>query len=243
MKFVLSGEHKEFFRKQHHIEFEGLIQASHLSDLNRGIDKALSERLNITPSQLRHLNSQKIYNVGRDLWRICEQLKKVVLHPKLAEIASELVHMRPLRIGYDQLLSGVSAEVGEPDATYASLLKQSIAINQTSCLSRVACGLMICLSAPVEKIAQEEGNESLPSKDIFPLVPGNGIYFNSEYPINYSLLHTLQGYRYIQIVYVQASSQYILEERDFHTHDLKHLGYVFGDTVNDKLHPIVLRGR
>lgn len=240
MKFVLASEHRDFFNKQHHIEFEGLISAANLNEVNSSVDNALAENLGITPARLKLQNSQKLYLAGRDLWRNSNPLRKIVLHQKLAEIASELVHLRPLRIGYDQYLQGVHHDpLSKDQNNYASLLQKPHALNQTSCLTGVACGLIICISAPKDKTENPEGIGM--AQDVFPVSPGNGIYFAPDYPINYPVLRNLQGYRYLQIVYTVSMSQYFLEERDFHTHDLKHLGYVFGDKVNDKLHPFVLR--
>lgn len=236
MKFALAKDHHDFFKKHHLIEFEGLIPPIQLNGLNEALDKALAERLDIASYQIKNQNSQKLFLAGRDLWRVNERLKKIVLNPQFAAFASELVHTRPLRIGYDQYLQGVHATLAHPEHqdAYALLLKDSRSLAQTSCLTGIACGLMICLSSP----PKEETSTAL---DVFSLSAGSGIYFAPDYPIQYPVLAKLQGSRYLMIVYTQSFSQYYLEDRDFHTHDLKRIGYVFGDRVNDKQHPIVTR--
>lgn len=46
---------------------------------------------------------------------------------------------------------------------------------------------------------------------------------------------------YFLIGYGDKYSQYLYEMRDPNAHFLKSLGYVFGDRLNDSLHPILLR--
>ncbi|QLH36192.1 MAG: hypothetical protein HWD61_08680 [Parachlamydiaceae bacterium] len=43
------------------------------------------------------------------------------------------------------------------------------------------------------------------------------------------------------LAFADFRTVYILNENDPHTHTLKHLGYVFGDKLSDKLNPIVYR--
>lgn len=233
MKFALASEHQDFFNKNRLIEFEELLTASTLERINESIGQALAEKLKVTPSEIKKQNSEKLFSAGRDLWRVNEQLRKSVLNPQLAEIASLLVNTHPLRYGYDQYLQGVhSHQPSQLENSYASFLHEPRTLLQTSCVTDIACGLMICLSSSME---------STTSDGVFSFMPGSGIYFSPEYPINYPALETLLGGRYLLICYVHSGSQYYLEENDPHTHELKHLGYVFGDRLNDKLHPIVWR--
>jgi hypothetical protein len=247
MKFALSSGHRDFFHKHRLIEFDDLIPPTQAKKLNESVDKALADKLEISAYQIKNQNSQTLFDAGRDLWRVNTQVKNSILDSQLAGIASELIHLRPLRFGYDQYLQGVdpSRQLQEKQDAYNILLTESQRLDQASCLTGVACGLMICLACPKDiapsqqETPEQEISENLYS--VFPKKAGSGTYFAPDFPINYPILTTLQGYRYLLIVYVQSFSQYYLEERDLHTHELKGDGYVFGDKLNDKRHPIVLR--
>ncbi|MBS0635234.1 MAG: hypothetical protein JSR37_07205 [Verrucomicrobia bacterium] len=47
--------------------------------------------------------------------------------------------------------------------------------------------------------------------------------------------------RYFLIGWADERAQYILQPNDPHTHDLKKLGYVFGDRLQEQWHPTLLR--
>lgn len=258
MRFALAREHRDFFNAHHLIQFEGMIPPNELEELNGYIDKALSDRLKIASYQLKNQQGHRLFDVGRDLWRVNMSLRKIVLDPQLAKIAGELVRRRDLRIGYDQYLPGFSPYLTQQDQKYTKLLNESHPLDQSSCVSQVACGLLICLSASEEKVIEslpaENSVEPIDSLDpvslepiapltpqVFGTVPGSITYFTPDYPIPYPILKERQGCRYLLIVYVESTAQYLFEERDYNGHELKHLGYVFGDKLNDKLNPIVLR--
>lgn len=241
MKFAIAKEHKDFFQKQGWIEFEDLISNDQLALANEAIDQALAERLNISTGRLRLLPSEQLYLHGRDLWRSHPQLRKLVTQIRFAEIASELIEKKPLRLGYDQLFPARYQTPFSETASqvYSHFLEQTAALEAVSCLQGVNCGLILALGGKKEDSV--ESNSSVEGIDIFPSQPGRVIFFQSHVPIQWKNLYVHAGQRFYMVVYTQASAHYQLQPQDPHTHALKRLGYIFNDKLNDRLNPIVYR--
>ena len=228
MKLALSSSHRDFFNKNRYLELDGLLKNTTLQSLKNDLEAGISERVK---APYRQQTTSKIFLEGHDLWRSHPVLKKYVTQNIWAELASELVSYRPLRLGFDQFfLGGESANQGE---SFSLLKQKKFTLEEYSCVNEVLCGLMICLNAP-DSIDDTTEN-------IFSKIAGNGIYFGKDFSIDFSVLTHLPKAQYLMIVYVQQNSVYTLNENDPFTHFLKHLGYVFGDKLNDKLNPIVLR--
>lgn len=240
MKFATAKEHRDFFQKQGWIEFEDLLSNDQLTLINQAIDQVLAERLNVTPEQLRLLSSEKFYLQGHDLWRSHSFLQKIVTQVRFAEIASELIEKRSLRLGYDQLFSAYhqTSFSREISPVYSGFLERIAPLDAVSCVQGVACGLLLGLEGK-----KEHSEEIIPLEgiDVFPSQAGRAIFFQPSVPINWSRLYTHLGQRFYLIVYAFASARYLLQPQDPHTHALKRLGYIFNDKLNDKLHPFVYR--
>lgn len=242
MKFAIAKQHRDFFHKNQCIEFTDLLNEKVCQDLISLIDLVLSERMNVPANQLNKQNSSKLFMAGHDLWRGNESIRKIVTLPRLAEIAAELIETMPLRLGYDQLFPGVHKSVLDLSQNlYSDLLTHVYTLEDISSMQGVLCGLMLCLSAPEKPPIPEEITQEETKTGLFSLTAGSGVYFSPKFSIDFNTLATLQGYRYLMIVYVHPTSVYILKETDLHTHALKRLGYVFGDRLSEKLNPIVYR--
>lgn len=242
MKFAIAKEHRDFFQKQGIIEFEDFLSSDQLKLFNQAVDQALAERLSMPVERLKLLPSESFFAQGRDLSRANEVLRKYVCQARFAEIASELIEKKPLRLGYDQLFPArYQAKFGpeQKQKVYTQFIEQTTDLETISCLQGVVCGLMLCLGTTGQSIPEE----SVPVEgiDIYPRQPGHAIYFNPKTAINLHNLYAHPGQRFYLIVYTQATAHYQLQTHDPHTHTLKHLGYVFNDKLNDKLHPIVYR--
>ncbi len=241
MKFATAKEHRNFFQNHGWIEFEELISNDQLTLANQAIDQVLAERLNASPERLRLLPSEQLYLQGHDLWRSNSILRKLVTQTRFAEIASELIEKKPLRLGCDQLFPARHQQTqlsATAPQVYTHFLEQTTTLEAVSCLQGVTCGLMLSLggkeTVPFEKIPSE-------GADIFPSQPGHVIFFRPNIPIKWDSLYLHEGQRFYLIVYTQMSAHYQLQPQDPHTHALKRLGYVFNDKLNDRLHPIIYR--
>lgn len=239
MKFAIAKEHKDFYQAHGRIEFEGLLSSEQVRLFNQAIDDALAAKMEIPPSKIRHLTSEELFLQGHDLWRHHSELRKLVCQPKLAEIASQLVDKKPIRLAYDQLLpSRYQSPLLQPvqPQLYSSFLDQTSSLDSTSCIRGLLCGVIIALSSLEEPIEEEPGIPSL-----FPKEAGHMIFLNPEKPLNWSQLYQFPGKRFYLIAYCQAQSFYEPQLQDPHAHELKQLGYIFNDRLSDKKHPILYR--
>lgn len=46
---------------------------------------------------------------------------------------------------------------------------------------------------------------------------------------------------YLLIVYAENSATYVHKNQDLHAHLMKELGYVYGDRLKDKIHPLLIK--
>lgn len=235
MKFAISSEHRDFFQKQRTIEFEGLLSPAQLAQFVPSFEEALAERLEESVVDIHQITPGKLFMAGHDLWRESPQVKKIVMQKQLAEVASELVEIKPIRIGYDQLfpeLRGRTYQSSVSDA-YHQLLNTHLTLNGISSIEGILCGLMLCLKG--------DGTGTAEPGTIFSKMPGSGVFFAPEAPLDFQ--HILQNplHRYLMIVYVRKSAFYQVNEQDPHTYTLKHMGFTFGQMLTDKSNPIILR--
>lgn len=232
MKFATSSEHRDFFYKNGLIELEGLVSPAQLVEINKSIDESLEKRL---AKPLRKATSEEVFSAGRDLWRISDVLKRLSTNSRMAQLATELTGTRNLRLGYEQFFPETKRLFDSQalPGTYYSYVRQQKTLNEISCLQDIACGLLLCLSGTPTETADKQ--------TIFSSTPGNGVYFNPQLAIDFNAIELSGNQRYLLIVYAEASSVYLLNESDPHTHALKHLGYVFGDKLHERLNPTVFR--
>lgn len=245
MKLAISPEQRHFFRKHRKLELEGLLSTEQLKKINSSLEGVIGKRLNVRPDRAFLEPPGRIYTAGRDVWRSEDVLKKLVLNSQFAELASELIEFKPLRIGFDQLYPSLPVEARPMDHSdpYRETLLRPQNLKELSCIQGVLCALAICLvgsESPV--LAEDSEGVATPSAPvIFPNVAGNGVIFDPQTTIDFRSILQKEPHRYLLITYTQATSLYFLQETDPLTHEMKRLGYVFGDRLSDKLHPIVYR--
>lgn len=238
MKFAIASEHRDFFLKSQRIEFESLISSDQLKLLNQAIDTVLAERLGIQIDQLPMQRSVKLFQAGHDLWRDHKEIKRISLQKQWAQFAADLTEQKALRIGYDQFFPSTSPTSHlNPQNQYQQFLQRSSTLQETSCLQRVLCGLMLCLD-------QNENAEKtkIPPASVLPAQAGNAVFFQPDLKIDWTQIYNSSNGRYLLIVYTHPTSVYVYQEGDPHAHALKQWGYNFGDKLLEKWHPIVFRG-
>ncbi len=248
MNFAVDGKHRDFFRTQRWIEFEGLLSSAQRELMLKEIDAVLAARLKTSTAHLQKLSMDKIFAAGHDLWRGAAVLKKNILSRSLAEAAAELIEHKPLRFGYDMLLPMTTAAIAA-QSTYAALLGQTPALQDICCIQGALCGLMLCLKAepqpaldevvPAAAISEDTLSGEVAASTLFSLTAGHGVIFAADVPINFAELTKRQGYVYLMLVYTQAKAVYRMQPDDPHAYDFKQLGYNFGDRLTDNLNPIV----
>ncbi|MFT4552464.1 MAG: hypothetical protein ACI9S8_001089 [Chlamydiales bacterium] len=240
MRFALHKDHRNFFQSNGCIEFEGLLSEKELSELNPAIDSVLVKRLGTTVEKLERFPFEQTYLSGRDVSRENELIKQSVCKSRLAEIASQLSGIKPLRLAYDQtLFSGYRDSLKDPskDTPFGRMVgEDSFILSDVSGFQGELCGLMLCLSDPI--VESKEENTEL-EKSIFSNSAGSGVFFNQEALVSYAPILQIPYQRYLLIVYAEKRLFYALREGDPNTHELKKSGYGFGDKLHGSDHPIV----
>ncbi|MFV0339439.1 MAG: hypothetical protein ACK5MA_02235 [Parachlamydiaceae bacterium] len=211
MKFSISSEQRDYFTKHRFIPFSHLLNEGELSELNQAIDSLLA-------------SAPKGFAL-RDLWRSSPLIKKIVCSKRLLQLAFELIQKKPLRLAYDQLIMEARrSSKGMPFLDQGS-------IQDISCINNLQGLFILC-------IRDYEPSENT---ELFEFHAGDGVFITPDVPFPFDTLSPSPHKRYLIIAYGSNYSQYLFEERDPYCHFLKNLGYVFGDKLNDRLHPLLLR--
>lgn len=236
MKIAIAKEHRDFFKKNRWIELEDLITDQQVHLLNYEINQTLSERLAIPLNKLSFASDEKVFMQGRDLWRSNDALRKLICQPRIGEIVSELVEVKPIRIGYDQYIPAVNpTKIAMGQAGhFAGFVNRQITLDDMSCLKGIAAGLLICLNEPSDLVYSEE-------LDVFPAQPGRVIVLNPQLTIDFARLLDHPKQSYYLVVYTLSSCYYVLQSNDAHTHSLKKEGYIYNDKLSEKNNPIIYR--
>lgn len=203
MRYTIHTQHCDFFKEHHAVEFESVLSLSEVQSLSNAIDESLALRLEINQDELRKQNSKTLFASGRDLWRVSPTIKKIAAGVKLAQIAFDLIQVKPLRLVFDQYI---------PKTEY---LNSEIPFGEGCCFQGFLCGVLVQLEGPNA---------------------GNAIYFS---PLYVPVLPEGYGGKMLIVGYGHQVSLYVHQDKDPHLHDLKRLGYNFGDRLNDKLHPLI----
>lgn len=86
-----------------------------------------------------------------------------------------------------------------------------------SCISPLTCALVVSLDSPF----------------------GHGMFVQPG--VDLATVPFPEQGTVLIIAWAEARAQYLYEERDPHLHELKHEGFVFGDRLQEKWHPVLIR--
>lgn len=212
MKVVIAKEHRDFFQKEGYILFDSLISEKEILLLKKNIKETLIKR-----TSEKTKSAQIQFDKGRDLFRDSEEIRHFVCLPKLAEIASELVEKKPIRLAFDQYLPALTKDLLISDEPYLRFIQKEAHLQALSSIKGLLCGVLIRLES--EK-------------------PDQLLFFDTQR--NFQLEPYLTDAAFL-IVYTKQLSYYKLNEEDPHRAALKHVGYIEHDQLNDKCNPIVYR--
>jgi len=233
MKFIVDNRHHEYFQHHGAIEFEELLSDEEVITLRGNIDGEVSRRCSVDVDALSSVPSIDLFRQGRDLWRSSDDVKKMVCSWRLAEIAAQLTHVKPLRLAYDQLLMTTGAK---PQGI--TFFDRPVSLEEVSCFQGMTCGLLLRLSESSQQhIVQLTESEAT----IVPQQIGSGVYFGADKLFDFGTLFREEKQCFLFVAYTKARTVYVLREGDPHCHHLKRLGYVFGDKLDEQRHPVVYR--
>ncbi len=223
MRFAVTADHRVFFSKNNYIEFENLLSAAQVADLKKHAEQTLANRLRLPLHKLEIRPSAELFQAGYDLWRDSDTIKKSTHKQGLASLASELFQIVPIRFGFDQYFF-TTRDSPSPFA-------QASTLQELSCLSPL-CGALILV---LEDLAAPIKNFPL------PLNAGNGLFISPSLPIPWPELFGTAGLHLFMMGFAMDKTFFRPDTKDPHAVNLKKLGYVFNDLLNDNLHPILLR--
>lgn len=161
---------------------------------------------------------KNVFSSPRDLWRKEEVFHKLTCQTKFSELVHALTEISPVRLCLDQILL--------IDPTIEPLPKQSL---------RSFLSIKGLISALLLKISGEPSQENPP----FPQKVGSGVFFSTEFPMDFGSAKDLSPGAFILIVYGEKHCRYVLNPEDPHSYELKQLGYIYGSVLKNKYHPLL----
>ncbi len=157
--------------------------------------------------------TKTLFETGHGIYIKEKEMQKSLSFTRLAAIASSLAYQPTVRYVSDQLCAQPFM-LGESPLQEANSVKGAL------------IGCFISLGS-----LEIEESETTLSK-------GSVIFYRINGPVP-EALQTYANTAFWFILFGGMNLQYLYNEKDFHTHDLKKLGYVFGDSLKQKTHPIL----
>jgi hypothetical protein len=210
MTITLTSQQTSFFNKNGFLELEGLLSSIETKKYHLAILESLEKR-----------KSKNFIVQGRDLWRESATLKSLVCSRKLSNIALMLTGKPAVRLACDQWFSP------------AYSLAKPASLKDLLSVQGILCGMIIQL---------QPGNFEIPEKVSplgllpFPKEQGSVLLIKPSLLLNWPSISAQLGL-YL-VVYSESAAVYIQNEQDPAGTELKHLGYGYGDRLNNDNHPV-----
>jgi hypothetical protein len=222
MRFVLTPDQKEFFRKHHYIEFEGMLSSAQAALIEHQAQELVAQRLESRSSKAIAITPLTLYKAGFDVWRERPDIKKATQKLSTVHIASELFDTIPLRIAFDQYCFSPS---------FQSPFEKHFSLIELSSIKPLAGAILFAL----------QDISDLPKDFSFPLPKkaGNALFLSSLFPLPWPSLFSVAHLHFYLVVFAPGKSFYRPEPNDPHSPFFKKLGYVFNDPLKESLHPIL----
>src|ERR1700722_1447113 len=208
MRFAITLDHRDFFTKNHYIEFEELLPLDQVASLKRNTEETLAKRLRVSSKKLIGKSAPEIYQAGYDLWRDNAEIKKITHKQAFATLISELTHIMPLRYGFDQYFATFQCTAASPYDVPSSL-------QEVSCISPLAGALLL----PLQDLS------SPPTFFPLPLKAGSGLFLSPTFALPWPQLFSTCGLAFLLITYAMEKATFRADSHDPHAAFLKRLGY------------------
>jgi hypothetical protein len=226
MRFSLPNSYSEFFLKHHVLEVEDLLSTQDAMSLSEKTEKHLLDNLHQKP--LNITSNSELWKAGKNHWLIDPEIKKILFRLQLGEICHFLFKKRPIRLAYTQAVFTESKQ----DSPFST----PTVLEEISSSSPLLGGVLLCLSS------SENQEEVMPlTPDLKTIKAGRAFFFSKEYPLPFPEIFQQKGLRMLLLAFTPGKVRYKLEPKDTHTHELKKLGYGFGDLIKEDLCPYLYR--
>lgn len=153
----------------------------------------------------------------------CGQARDILFSPKLAQLAFTLSGGSFLRYGYDFFFR-LSAP---PQGLFLSV-------------SPLTIGACVALESTEEGETPPVIPFTLRNNDL-PMTKGSVLFFSPKTAFSLEATPLSIERSFLLLLYAGRKAQYTFQPDDPHTHDLKRLGYVFGDNLHVATHPFLYR--
>lgn len=157
----------------------------------------------------------------KDMAMADNRIAKVLFSKKVASIAFELSGKHALRYAYDQFFS-------------SSLLPHKLSTS----ISPLRIGVCIALDSQEEGVKEDIISFKMRCSDL-PTRKGDVLFFVPE--VELGIESSMCSGSFFFLLYASDRAMYIFQPDDPYTHDVKRLGYVFGDRVKEETHPVLYR--
>lgn len=240
MRSITAKEHRDYFQKNGSIHFTGLVSEHQHDNIRSWIEEALCQKLGVEKRKLLQYPFVDQFKAGRDISRENQNLRQFVTQAKFAEIASELIERKPLRLAYDQFFPAYHPSLldNESSSSIFNFFRQTTPLETISSVEGICSGFILAFNQSENRPAHNVVSEEI---DIFSLDKNQILFFDTSKPINFNRFFDHINQAFYMVVYSKQLSYYRLNEKDPNTHVLKHTGYIYNDQLNDKLNPIVYR--
>lgn len=231
MKFNLEKEHSHFFSENGFIILEGLFEGKSLASSKSAVKHSLARRLKQSTLGIESTSPETLFLEGRDLWKDEPELFPVIKRRSLNEVVYELMHEKPFRLALTDYLPSYDDRNGTLSFPILNkLTERPFSLTEMSSIQGMIGGVIVCLESE-----EEDANAFLPTK------AGQGLFFTAERSIDLSSLRSEVKRSYLLVAYAKEAAVYVRQVEDFHAHSLKKYGYVYGDKLLHKHHPLLFR--
>jgi hypothetical protein len=211
MRVVVSREQHFFFERCNYLCLENVLTNREIDDLTQAAERELLMRWSAQPQE-RFDDSTVLF--GKNLSLSSEPIRKILFSLRLSEIAFQLTNKRPLRFGFDQMWR-------------IPHIPTDCTIDSLSSVAPLVVGVIIALD---ERRGVKE--------EMFPFERGSVTFISPT--LRLCVPQGDRG-RFLLMAFAHDRPQYRFQPSDVHTHELKRLGYVFGDILKETTHPVLYR--
>lgn len=223
MRAAVTPDHREFFFRNHYIEFEAMLPEVDCEHVKEQIDAVLFKR---TKKPVETQTSRELFAAGRDVFRDDALIRKFLLNRVLSHTFSLLFDAPVVRIAYDEALRTTTPAFNP--------FSQPLGLQKRSGFQSLLGGAIIRLT-PATPTLEEKPRAFIPQK------VGSVVFFRPDAPFPWPTFFQEPNQSFLLIAYAPERCRYIITPEDPHGHALKKLGYGAGDLLTNELHPIAFR--
>ncbi len=232
MRPAITRDHQQFFSQHGWIAFEDVLSPDRTALMLQTLLAAESERLQTTPLRLSEKAPTELYAAGTDLWRTHSGVKALAADLGWAGMLGELLDVRVLRLAGDQLWLWRPGRWSPQFIPFATLNRPWLSLSQIVSCDGLLAGVFFSL----------EGGSETSVKPTLPLNPfgpnGGAVIVKADLPLSLDMFQGLSQASYCVLV-AGKHCHYRPAPLDPAPHRLKAFGYIPGQPMTEKSHPLL----